>query len=129
MDECKEAKSPFLSSIKMHEFDNSPLVDITLYGKLVGNFLYLTRTRPDLSYAVSFVARHMHQTHEINWREGKKNLQYVQGTKNFGMHYLASSSLQLAVFSDLDWAGDPTDGKSTSGFVFIISEGHIFLVN
>ena len=41
MAECKAAKSPFLSGIKMHEFGNSPLVDITLYGKLVGILLYL----------------------------------------------------------------------------------------
>ena len=37
MAECKESKSPFLSGSKMHAFGNSPLVDITLYRKLVGN--------------------------------------------------------------------------------------------
>ena len=31
MDECKEAKSPFLSGIKLYGFGNSPMVDITLY--------------------------------------------------------------------------------------------------
>ena len=50
MAECKATKSPFLSGIKLFEFGNSPLVDITLYRKLVGNLLYLTHTRPDLSY-------------------------------------------------------------------------------
>ena len=48
MAECKAANSPFLSGIKLHEFGNSPMVDITLYRKLVGNFLFLTHTRPDL---------------------------------------------------------------------------------
>ena len=57
--ECKESKSPFLSGIKMHEFTNSPLVGITLYRKLVGNLLYLTHTRPDLSYVVSYLTRPM----------------------------------------------------------------------
>ena len=60
MAECKEAKSPFLSGIKMHEFGNPPLVDITLYRQLGGNLLYLTHTRSDFSYAVSVVARNMH---------------------------------------------------------------------
>ena len=107
--ECKAAKSPFLSGIKLHEFGNSPIVYITLYRKLVGIFLYLTHTRPDLSYVVSVVSRHMHQTHELHWKADKKILQYVQGTKNFGVHYTASSSLQLAGFSDSDWVGDPTN--------------------
>ena len=53
MAECKASKSPFLSGIKLHEFGNSPMVDITLYRKLVGSLLYLTHTRPDLSYAMS----------------------------------------------------------------------------
>ena len=113
MAECKASKSPFLSGIKMHEFGNSPMVDITLYRKLVGSFLYLTHTRPDLSYVVSVVARHMHRPHEIHWNSTKIILQYVQGTKKFGVHYTASSSLQLVGFSDSDWAGDPIDRKST----------------
>ena len=66
MAKCKASKSPFLSGIKLHEFDNSPMVDITLYRQLVGSLLYLTHTRPDLSYAVSVVARKMHQQHEIH---------------------------------------------------------------
>ena len=60
MSECKASKYPFLSGIKMHEFDNSPMVDITLYRKVVGSLLYLTHTRPDLSYVVSVLAIHMH---------------------------------------------------------------------
>ena len=126
MAECKASKSPFLSGIKMHEFGNSPMVDITLYMQLVSNLLYLTHTRPDLSYDVSVVERHMHQPHELHWRAAKIILQYVQGTKKFEVQYIASSSLQLAVFSDSDWGGDPIDRKSTSGFVFMFAEGPIF---
>ena len=125
MAECKASKSPFLSGIKLHEFGNSPMVDITLYRKLVGSLLYLTDTRPDLSYVVSVVARHMHQPHELHWKAAKIILQYVQGTKKFGVHYTVGSSLQLAEFSDSDWADDPIDRKSTSGFVFMFAEGPI----
>ena len=71
MAECKESNSPFLSGIKMHEFGNSPLVDVTLYRKLVGSLLYLTHTRPDLSYVVSVLDRNIHQPHGIHWREEK----------------------------------------------------------
>ena len=120
------SKSPFLSGIKMHEFGNSPMVDITLYKQLLGSLLYLTHTKPDLSYAVSVVARHMHQPHELHWKDAKIILQYVQGTKKFRVHYTASSSLQLAGFSDSDWVGDPIDRKSTSVFFFMFFEGPIF---
>ena len=111
MAECKESKYPFLSCIKLHEFGNSSMVDITLYRQLVGSLLYLTHTRPDLYYAVSAIERHMHQPYEIHWKDAKIILQYVQGTNKFGVHYTASSSLQLARFSDSDWADDPVDRK------------------
>ena len=58
-------------------------------------------------------------------KASKNILQYVQGTKRFGVHYAASSSLELVGFSDSDWAGDPTDIKSTSGFFFMLAEGPI----
>ena len=68
----------------------------------------------------------MHQPHYLHWREEKIILQYVQGTKNFGVHYTTSFSLQLAGFFDLDWDGDPTDRNSNSSFLFMFSEGPIF---
>ena len=102
------------------------MVDCTLCKKLVGSLLYLTHTIHDLYYIVSVVARYMHQPHELHWKESKNILQYVQGTKSFWVHYAASSSLQLAIFSDWDWDGDPTDRNSTSGFVFILADGPIF---
>ena len=122
----KASKCPFLFGFKLCEFGNSPLVDCTLYRKVVGIFIYITHTIPYLYYVVSVVARHMNHSHELHWKESKIIIQYVQGTKNFGVHYLASASLKLDGFSDLDWDGDPTDRKLTSGFVFMLAEGPIF---
>ena len=56
---CNISKFPFLSGIKLCEFGNSPLVDCTLYRKLVSSFLYITHTRHNLYYVVSVVERHM----------------------------------------------------------------------
>ena len=45
--------------------------------------------------------------------------------KTHGIHYVAQSSLELVGFTDFDWAGDNTDRKSTSGYVFILAYGTI----
>ena len=71
MPEFKASKYSFLSGIKMHEFGNSPLVDITHSRQLVGSLIYLTHTRPDLYYAVSAVEIHMHHPHELHWIAAK----------------------------------------------------------
>ena len=67
----------------------------------------------------------MDQTHEIHWREAKRILKFVQGTKTHGIFYAAKYDLELVGFTDSDWEGDNTDKKSTLGYVFMLSEGPI----
>ena len=53
MKDCKPSKTPFLSGVKLEEADSSPMVNNTLYRQMIGCLLYLTHTRPDISYALS----------------------------------------------------------------------------
>ena len=66
MKDCKPSKTPFLSGVKLEEADSSPMVNNTLYRQLIRCLLYLTHTRPDISYAVSVASRYMDQPHEIH---------------------------------------------------------------
>eukprot|EP00253_Pinus_taeda_P035798 PITA_35798 len=79
-----------------------------------GNLLYLTHTRPDLSFVVGLIAQFMQNPHESHWKEVRRILHYVQGTIQFGIHYNAEASPILVGFTDSDWAGDPDDWKSTA---------------
>jgi hypothetical protein len=77
MIDCKSALTPFLSGVKLEDGGDIPLVDITLYRKLVGSFLYLTHSIPYLSYAVSTIYRFMQELYELHWKDGKCILRYV----------------------------------------------------
>ena len=66
MKDCKASKTPFLSGVKLEEADSSPMVNNTLYRKLIGCLLYLTHTRPDICYVVSVASRFMDQPQEIH---------------------------------------------------------------
>jgi hypothetical protein len=59
MIDYKSAPTPFLSGVKLEDGAETPLVDNTLYRQLVGSLLYLTHSRPNLSYAVGAVSRFM----------------------------------------------------------------------
>lgn len=56
---CKAANTP-MESAKQNaiEGDNSP-TDTTRYQSLVGKFICLTHTRPDIEFVVSMASRHM----------------------------------------------------------------------
>ena len=47
-------------------------------------------------------------------------LRYVKGTLYHGLHYSFQSSLELHAYSDTDWASDPTDRCSITGFCFLL---------
>jgi hypothetical protein len=56
MDDCKPTPSPFQSGVNFTATCTSPEVDATMYHQLVSSLLYLTHTRPELSFIVGLVA-------------------------------------------------------------------------
>eukprot|EP00253_Pinus_taeda_P030966 PITA_30966 len=125
MEDCKPAPSPFQSGVKLSVSCTSPEVDATLYRQLVGKLLYLTHTRPDISFAVGLVACFLQNPRESHWKAAKRILRYVRGTIQFGIHYSAKATPLLVGFTDSDWACDPDDRKSTAGYVFTLGSGPI----
>jgi hypothetical protein len=71
MTDCKSSLTPFLSGVKLEDGREIPLVDNTLYRQLVGNLLYLTHSKPNLSYAVGAVSKFMQEPHELHWKYAK----------------------------------------------------------
>ena len=67
----------------------------------------------------------MQQPHDIHWKESKRILKYIQGTRTYDIHYAAASKLELVGYTDSDWVGDSIDKKSTYGYVFMFGGGPI----
>jgi hypothetical protein len=125
MDNCKPTPSPFQSGVNLSATCTSPKVDATLYCQLVGSLLYLNHTHPDLSFVVGLVARYMQTPHESHWKATQRILRYVRGTVQFEIHYSSGGTPLLVGFTDLDWADDPDDRKSTAGYVFSLGSGPV----
>ena len=75
---CKPSNTPFLSGVNLEEAGSSPMVNNTLYSELIGCFIYLAHSQPDLYYVVSVDSRYMDQPYEIHWRAAKRILNFVQ---------------------------------------------------
>ena len=52
-------------------------------------------------------------------------LRYIKGTLFHGLFYSAQSPLVLRAFSNADWAGDPTDRRSTTSYCFLLGSSLI----
>ena len=86
----------------------------------------MTHSRLDLSYDVSVATRFMKGTHELQWKALKCILHYLQGTREFGIHYFAGAQLDPIGFIDSEWDGDSTEMKYTLGFVFMLGSRLIY---
>lgn len=120
MQDAKPIRSPVDTSTKLVKGgDEDTCVDQQLYQSAVGSLLYLsTATRPDITYAVSNVAKFCAKPTQQHWVAVKRIFRYLRGTQNYGLLYSRSDSSKNCVgFSDADWGGDLCDRKSTSGYI------------
>ena len=78
-------------------------------------------TRPDITYAVSNLARFSAMPTKQHWIALKRVMCYLKGTIDFGIQHCKNGSKECIGYSDADWAGDLDNWRSTSGYLFQIS--------
>ena len=92
---------------------------------MVGSLVYLTVTRPDISYAVHQVSQYLSAPRSTHYAVVLCILRYLKGTLFHGIFYSAQSPLVLHAFSDANWAGDSIDRRSTTGYYFLLGSSLI----
>ena len=122
MENANVCRTPTNSSLKLTKADEtSTYADTEKYQSAVGKLLFLsTRTRPDIAFAVSTVAKFTSNPTEQHWKAVKHIIRYIAGTINYGLMFTRSETTDCTGFSDADWAGDVDDRKSTSGYIFSV---------
>ena len=82
--------------------------------------MYLVNTRPNICFIVNQLSQAMVKPTKLFWKAGKHVLRYLRGTSEYGLWYRQTDEVKLHGFMDTDWAGSPTDRKSTLGGIFSI---------
>ncbi|XP_019160754.1 PREDICTED: uncharacterized protein LOC109157309, partial [Ipomoea nil] len=115
IDGKSSVKIPMSTSQKLDKDDEGKDVDQTMYRRMIGSLLYLTASRPDISYSVGICARFQSKPKESHLIATKKIIRYLKGTINVGLWYPKEGDFTLTGYSDADFAGCKIDRKSTSG--------------
>ena len=61
MAECKPLDTPLDQNVNLDMNTGAKVEDVTMYRQMVGSLIYLTITRPDLSYAVRLISQSMQE--------------------------------------------------------------------
>ncbi len=96
-----------------------------MYRRIVGSLIYMTITRPDLSYAVGMVNQFMQTPQKPHLDAMRCILRYIKHILLCGIFYEAKSQLQVHGYTDVDWADNVSDKRSTSGFMFSFGSGAV----
>ncbi|KAK6145381.1 hypothetical protein DH2020_022201 [Rehmannia glutinosa] len=115
MEEKSSVKIQMNTSVKMDMDADGKPVDQTRYRALIGPLLYLTASRPDITFAVGVCTRFQSTPKESHMTAAKRILRYLKGCQKVGLWYPKEGGFKIIGYSDFDYAGCRVDRKSTSG--------------
>ncbi|GAU38555.1 hypothetical protein TSUD_320270 [Trifolium subterraneum] len=122
---AKPCSTPMQPQIQLHKGSGILLSDPTAYRRLIGRLLYLTHTRPEISYAVSKLSQFLDSPTDAHMLAGLHILRFLKNHPGQGLFFSSSSSLTLKGFSDSDWGACPDTRRSTTGFCFFLGSSLI----
>jgi hypothetical protein len=114
MAELKPVSTPMSTTMSLGPDEDGKAVDQREYMSMIGFLLYLTATRSDIQFVVGLCAYFQASPHSSHRTAVQRIFRYLKHTPEFGIWYSASSSLNLAGFSDADFVGCGIDRKRTS---------------
>ena len=86
------------------------------YQMLVGKLIYLSHTRPDISYAVGIVSQFMHNPNEEHLKVALSIVKYLKNSPEMGLLFTKSETMEVEIYTDADWASSSLDRRSISGY-------------
>ena len=125
MRDCKPVDTPMDLNVKLLSDQGEPYLDPSRYRRLGGKLNYLTMTRPDISFAVSTVSQFLNSPRDSHWDAVIQILRYIKSSLGKGLVYEDMSHIDVMAYTDADWAGFPSDRRSTSGYCVLIGENLI----
>ncbi|GJZ76996.1 ribonuclease H-like domain-containing protein [Tanacetum coccineum] len=109
-------------SISNEPTKNDHVLDkITEYQKLIGKLIYLTHTRPNISYVVYCLSQFMHKPLKSRLKIALKVLRYLKGLPRKGIHIFKCPIVSLETFVDADWAKCLVIRKYVTGFCLFLN--------
>lgn len=100
----KPALVPMDPLVKLSRDSDQPLLDPSPYRALVGRLLYLTITRPYITFSVHYLSQFMAAPTDVQLTAAHCILRYIKNNPGQGMFYSPTSDVCLNVFVDYNWA-------------------------
>ncbi len=78
MTRCKPISIPLEQNVKLSADERNLVEDTTMYRRIVGSLIYMTITRPNLSYVVGVMSQFMQTQQKPHLDAVKRILRYIK---------------------------------------------------
>ena len=86
----------------------------------MGKLIYLSHTRPDISYVVSTVSQFLQALYEDYMEAVNRILRYLKETPGKCLRFRKTDRRSVEAYTDFDWVRSIVDRKSTSGYCTLV---------
>jgi hypothetical protein len=123
--DAKPTKTPADVNMKVYPNEGKELDEQAEYKTIIGSLIYLTFTRPDVAFIVWVLSRYMHKPRKPHMYAARRVLRYIKGTIGYGVEFKREQNAKLIRFCDADYAGDPSNRRSATGYVFLVGSSAV----
>ncbi|KAG5228467.1 RmlC cupins superfamily protein [Salix suchowensis] len=121
----KPTKIPMEPELALTSTDSEALKDPTQYRRLIGKLIYLTITRPEITYAVNTLSQFMQEPKLHHLKASRQILQYLKNAPGQGLLFPQKGHLNLVSYCDADWAKCPITRRSVTGYCIFLGNSLI----
>ncbi|RVW84809.1 Retrovirus-related Pol polyprotein from transposon RE1 [Vitis vinifera] len=117
---AKPLSTPMEENNKLLPTVGDLLKNPSTYRRLVGQLIYLTITRPEISYSVHILSQFMQEPRKPHLHAVHHLLRYLKGAPGQGLYFPAKGNLLLRGFCDADWARCSITRRSVTGYCIFL---------
>lgn len=124
LQDCNTAETPMLplANHNISQKDHPKQYD---YKAVIGALLYLSNaTRPDVAFAVSYLARYQASPEPIHFKLMTRIFRYLKNTLKYGLKYVTkpNTKLKIDAYADADFSLSEIKRRSTTGYIIRVMD-------
>jgi len=88
--------------VKLSYTESVPFIDVHAYRRLIRRLIYLTNTRPDITFFVHQLSQFLDKPTIAHYNTTIKILKYIKRAPSLGLFFSSNSSAHQKTFCDSD---------------------------